>query len=477
MLGIAVQLHHHFGSKFVIDSLNSHGFCSSYSEVQRFEMSAAMSQGTDIPGLATGRFVQFVADNADHNVATLDGHNTFHGMGIIAAVTPGANRRTAVARCSARAVVNGNLGAIPIHFYKESRSARSPFLYERLNDIHRNDPTWKIDLLWKLVCPLRSSRPGWSGMMQAVHQDPHPGKAAITFLPMIDMNPNDMSCVYSTLRFVATECKRHEVTPILTFDQPLWWKGQLIIANEPAGGDLHALILRLGGFHAEMSLLGCIGSVMAASGLEELLGVVFAPNTVKHVLSGKALARAIRGHMLVDSALSALITEQTFPAATRSEASCGEPNNTIYQTTESTSAKELRETQPETGNDLQESLVLSDQIVSRKVTVATSVCSEQTCNIRSEASCGEPNNTIYQTTESTSAKELRETQPETDNDSQESLVVYDQIVAVEVTAATVCSEKVLDRIAKKVDDQKATLSCHPTARLWLQYMDMVALLR
>ena len=293
------------------------------------------------------------------------------------------------------------------------------------------------------------------------------------------MNPNDMSCVYSTLRFVATECKRHEVTPILTFDQPLWWKGQLIIANEPAGGDLHALILRLGGFHAEMSFLGCIGSVMAASGLEELLGEVFAPNTVKHVLSGKALARAVRGHMLVDSALSALITEQTFPAAIRSEASCGEPYNTIYQTTESTSVKELRETQPETGNDLRESLVLTDRIVSREVTVATSVRSEQTfpAAIRSEASCGETNNTMYQTTESTSAKELRETQPETDNDLQESLVLYDQIVAGEVTAATVCSEKVLDRIAKKVDDQKAALSCHPTARLWLQYMDMVALLR
>ena len=99
-----------------------------------------MSQGTDIPGMPTGSFVlQFVADNADHNVATLHGQNTFHGMGIIAAVAPGAKRSTAVARCSARAVVNGNLGAIAIHFYKEIRTARSPFLYEKLNDIHRND--------------------------------------------------------------------------------------------------------------------------------------------------------------------------------------------------------------------------------------------------------------------------------------------------------------------------------------------------
>ena len=150
-----------------------------------------MSPGTDIPGLATGRFVQFVADNADHNVATLGGHNTFHGMGIVAAVTPWAKRRTAVARCSARAVCN--FGAIAIHFYKESRRARSPFLYERLNDMYRNDPTWKIDLLWTLVWPLRSSRPGWSGMMQAVHQDTHPGKASI----MIDMNPPPTSAAAS----------------------------------------------------------------------------------------------------------------------------------------------------------------------------------------------------------------------------------------------------------------------------------------
>jgi hypothetical protein len=33
--------------------------------------------------------MQYIADNVDHNVATIDGTGTFHGMGIIAAVTPG----------------------------------------------------------------------------------------------------------------------------------------------------------------------------------------------------------------------------------------------------------------------------------------------------------------------------------------------------------------------------------------------------
>ena len=30
-----------------------------------------------------GQCLQYVADNVDHNIATLDGHGTFHGMGII----------------------------------------------------------------------------------------------------------------------------------------------------------------------------------------------------------------------------------------------------------------------------------------------------------------------------------------------------------------------------------------------------------
>ena len=50
----------------------------SYSEVKNFEMCAAYSQSTDIPGITPGHFVQYVADNVDHNVRTMDGFNTFN---------------------------------------------------------------------------------------------------------------------------------------------------------------------------------------------------------------------------------------------------------------------------------------------------------------------------------------------------------------------------------------------------------------
>ena len=47
-----------------------------------------MTQGTGIPN-HTSEFVQYVADNVDHNLRTLDGNDTFHWMGLIATITPG----------------------------------------------------------------------------------------------------------------------------------------------------------------------------------------------------------------------------------------------------------------------------------------------------------------------------------------------------------------------------------------------------
>ncbi len=49
----------------------------------------SISGGTDITESNDGQFIQYIADNADHNTRTIDGKDTFHGMGMIAAVTPG----------------------------------------------------------------------------------------------------------------------------------------------------------------------------------------------------------------------------------------------------------------------------------------------------------------------------------------------------------------------------------------------------
>ena len=45
---------------------------------------------------------------------------------------------------------------------------------------------------------------------------------------------------------------------------------------------------------------------MAGSGLQELIEIMFAGNAVRHMLTGKAISRAVRGHMLVDAALNTI---------------------------------------------------------------------------------------------------------------------------------------------------------------------------
>ena len=61
----------------------------------------------------------------------------------------------------------------------------------------------------------------------------------------------------------------------------------------------------------QMRFIGCIGHLMAGSGLEEVLQVTYAENAVKKMLSGKAIARGVRGHFLVRATLTSMLTANT----------------------------------------------------------------------------------------------------------------------------------------------------------------------
>lgn len=129
---------------------------------------------------------------------------------------------------------------------------------------------------------------------------------------MIDMNPSDLTCINSTLNFIGKHAKAQHCVPILTFDQPLYWKAMDIIKDEPLNSPLKSVILRLGGFHLEMSFVGGIGHLMEGSGITELLETVYAPNAVTHMTSGKTIARAVRAHFLIDTALTSIILSHIY---------------------------------------------------------------------------------------------------------------------------------------------------------------------
>ncbi len=86
----------------------------------------------------------------------------------------------------------------------------------------------------------------------------------------------------------------------------------LIIESEPLTSNTKAIVFRLGGLHIQTSYLGCVGHLMAESGLAQVLEVVYAENAVKHILSGKAIARAIRGHFIVHAALNAILAANAY---------------------------------------------------------------------------------------------------------------------------------------------------------------------
>ena len=84
-------LHRRFASKGLINLLHAMGTCASYQEAVNFETSAVHLAR---PAIDHDAFEQWVFDNADVNIRTLDGLGPFHAMGGVLCVTPAAAVRT-----------------------------------------------------------------------------------------------------------------------------------------------------------------------------------------------------------------------------------------------------------------------------------------------------------------------------------------------------------------------------------------------
>ena len=113
------------------------------------------------------------------------------------------------------------------------------------------------DILWHaagLYSTPETPRPNWSGYMERVSNGDHLPNSTITLLPVIDLNPSDYTCIYSTLLFVIDQFKKlYIITPSITFDQPLWLKATEIVIEKSLN-----IVVHLGGFHTLMSFSGSI---------------------------------------------------------------------------------------------------------------------------------------------------------------------------------------------------------------------------
>ena len=198
LLGLGVELHTRYASRHLIDILHSLGGCCSYAEVTSFDSNAAAVHGTDIPGFSgNAESVQYVADNVDHNSCTIDAYNTFHGMGILASVTKGTFSSQRVPRMKVDTQDILRASRIPIHYHEAVGEIVSSIKYNPLISVEAIDPTENFDIIWRTSVLFRPRRPNWSGMMQVLHHGEHPGKASFVFLPMIDMDPNNPTCIFN----------------------------------------------------------------------------------------------------------------------------------------------------------------------------------------------------------------------------------------------------------------------------------------
>ncbi|CAH2218497.1 jg2186 [Pararge aegeria aegeria] len=311
-VALGSMLNKKYGSKDLIRILNSLGFCCSYDETQLFESSLLAHPQQNVYNNA---YTQFVFDNADHNVNTIDGRNTFHAMGGIQIVTPhtSVTSNKFINRLSLRTPSQeiGRFGKIDLEiFHKPTRSGMENIIVQ---DLHKIRPVSldiklsKTDFLWLFGKHEYSTDfLGWNGYMESITNHLSYAKSRILFLPFVNAQPSNYDTIYTVLnqaRLKSSEIDQKHC--FVTFDQPLYYKAREII--ECCKHELTSVIVRLGGFHLLMSFMGTIGFIMDGSGLKELFCTIFAENSVDKILNGHAYSRSVRGNILAHLALGKIM--------------------------------------------------------------------------------------------------------------------------------------------------------------------------
>lgn len=118
-------MHYQFHSKLLTDTLHACGYSCAYNEVKRYKQSAAVEIRPDLTEMPSQCVVQFAADNVDHNLKTLDGKGTYHGMGMIAMITSATKRSEAIKKVRATSDDISQVGKIKFrNFWPEKQNQK-----------------------------------------------------------------------------------------------------------------------------------------------------------------------------------------------------------------------------------------------------------------------------------------------------------------------------------------------------------------
>ena len=67
----------------------------------------------------------------------------------------------------------------------------------KFQSLHTSDVSdRKVDIFWEMSFRFNHTTPSWQGMMHLMHKGcKYPGKSSVQFLPVIDINPGDKTCI------------------------------------------------------------------------------------------------------------------------------------------------------------------------------------------------------------------------------------------------------------------------------------------
>ncbi|KAK5923154.1 hypothetical protein CgunFtcFv8_000150 [Champsocephalus gunnari] len=252
----------------------------------------------------TNVFTQFVGDNIDLSIVSIQGNTPFHSMGLIKVTSPAPSlpdpqTTAAVHRVKLKALDKAKIlrGAEVkiLPFTNRTRTGINTITCLPITELVSSVTQDQLlltpgDTLWAAGWVIKAQDPefphsNWNGRMKSIHADDVKQRTQIHFLPIIEGDPNDLNTIFTTLK----ECTRLSAdrVTIVTFDLPIWLKVVDIIkqTNLP-------IIPRLGGFHLLRSYLGSIGNIMEDSGLLELIQLIYpGSTTANRILDGGCLIK------------------------------------------------------------------------------------------------------------------------------------------------------------------------------------------
>jgi len=194
LFGVGIEMDHVFGSKWLINELSHLGFSISYDEVVKYKQSVIQCETVEnlLSEYIPGTFTQWVADNVDHNVVSLDDQGSFHGMEIIAVSSPKESVplciRTRVIPRLSRLTANELVKDKGLPIIQYTSNALSSIIYQSILQLqvpYTLPIDVSSDLIWQtgwLACEAEQPRPSWSGFMQ---QGEGYAKSEVLFLPIV----------------------------------------------------------------------------------------------------------------------------------------------------------------------------------------------------------------------------------------------------------------------------------------------------